>query len=138
MALVAGDLQRGRRGRVAVPRGVLLGLVAGLGAGLVAARHVQHADHGVGGALPRLLPRRHQAPVPVVVRHRRDREALEGEYILTIWLTEAFDIERHKLLLLLILAHVISTAGIISDDLMLYNLHSFCFVHRNANGQELV
>ena len=98
----------------------------------MATRHVQHADHGVGGA----LPRRHQAPVPVVVRHRRDREALEGEYILTFWLTEAFDIERHKLLLLLILAHVISTAGIISDDLMLYNLHSFafCFVHRNANA----
>ena len=79
VALVAGDLQRGRRGRVAVPRRVLLGLVAGLGAGLVAARHVQHADHGVGGALARLLPRRHQAPVPVVVRHRRDREALQSK-----------------------------------------------------------
>ena len=97
-----------------------LGGVAWLGA-----RHVEHADHGVGAGLPRLLARRHQAPVPVVVRHRRDREALEGEYILTFWLTEAFGIERHKLLLLLILAHVISTAGIISADLMLYNLHTF-------------
>ena len=98
-----------------------LGGVAWLGA----ARHVEHADHGVGAGLPRLLARRHQTPVPVVVRHRRDREALEGEYILTFWLTEAFGIERHKLLLLLILAHVISTAGIISADLMLYHLHTY-------------